>query len=66
MKKLIRNTSNATSRDFWAAVRKSADGVRSAPAWMKAGIDLNDKNYTTFGPRRDHVGDASRVREDAE
>ena len=49
--KLVRNTSDEQSRAFWDAVKKSADTVRAAPAWMRAGINLNDRNYTTFGPR---------------
>jgi len=50
MSKLIRNTADETSIAFWASVQQSAEAVRTAPTWMKAGIDLNEANFTTFGP----------------
>jgi hypothetical protein len=55
MKKLIRNTSDPQSAAFWASVKKSAEGVRSAPAWQKAGINLNDRNFTTFSAKAPSV-----------
>jgi len=51
--KLIRNTSDPESAAFWRAVEKSAATLRNAPAWMKAGIILNDRNFETFPPEED-------------
>jgi len=50
MKKLIRNMSNPKSAAFWQSIDRSAEGMRNAPAWMKAGIDVNERNFITFGP----------------
>lgn len=51
-KKLIRNTSDEESRAFWASVKKSAEPMRTAPAWLKAGIDINEKNFITYRPNK--------------
>ena len=36
------------SDDFWAMIRKVADGARGKPDWMHAGINLNERNFVTF------------------
>jgi hypothetical protein len=33
---------------FWDSMLKSAAQARSSPSWMKAGINLNERNFTTF------------------
>jgi hypothetical protein len=48
MTKLIRNTADKESRDFWQAVDRIADSVKDAPAWQKAGIALNPRNFETY------------------
>ena len=58
MAKLIRNTSDEVSADFWRDLERSAAQVRDAPSWMRAGIVLNKHNFETFGP--DDEEDASQ------
>lgn len=42
MAKLIkRNTSSLKSSRFWASIDRAAEGMKDAPTWMKAGIDIN-------------------------
>jgi hypothetical protein len=33
---------------FWESMQKSAEPARSLPNWMKAGINLSERNFTTF------------------
>jgi hypothetical protein len=33
---------------FWESMQKSADPVRLLPSWTKAGINLSERNFTTF------------------
>lgn len=33
---------------FWESMQKSAEPARSLPSWMKAGINLSERNFTTF------------------
>jgi hypothetical protein len=33
---------------FWESMQKSAETVRSLPSWTKAGINLSERNFTTF------------------
>jgi hypothetical protein len=33
---------------FWDAMHESAGPARSSPGWMTAGINLNEKNFTTY------------------
>jgi len=51
MKKLTRNTTDANSAAFWASVERSAAAIKHAPAWMKAGIDINPRHFETYEPR---------------
>ena len=44
MRKLVRNTSDDQGRAFWDSVKKSAQAVRTAPKWMRAGITLNERH----------------------
>jgi len=47
-----KRTSNPPSDDFWADARESAKNVQAGPAWMRAGITLNETHFTTFGTER--------------
>lgn len=58
MRKLVRNTSDDQSRAFWDSVKKSAQAVRTAPKWMRAGITLDERHFTTFSPRRPLTSEA--------
>jgi hypothetical protein len=49
--RLVRNTSTEDNRSFWEHVSKTAAMVRSMPDWMRAGIEINEKHFTTFGAR---------------
>jgi hypothetical protein len=51
MRKLTRNTTDANSAAFWASVERSAAAIKHAPAWMKAGIDINPRHFETYEPR---------------
>jgi hypothetical protein len=62
MTKLIRNTSDEEHRAFWAFVKKTAEAVRSDPAWTRAGIDLNEKHFVTYAPRSAEESDPSAPR----
>jgi hypothetical protein len=33
---------------FWESMQKSAEPVRSLPGWTKAGINLSERNFTTY------------------
>jgi len=33
---------------FWDAMERSAAPAKSAPSWKLAGINLSERNYTTF------------------
>ncbi len=33
---------------FWESMQKSAEPARSMPSWMKGGINLSERNFTTF------------------
>jgi hypothetical protein len=33
---------------FWESMQKSAEPVRFLPSWTKAGINLSERNFTTF------------------
>lgn len=59
MSKLIRNTSDPASREFWENVEKCAAAFADAPAWMRAGIHLNPQHFHTYraGERDTYVGD---------
>jgi hypothetical protein len=37
-----------TKETFWDAMQKSSEPARSSPSWMKAGINLSERNFTTF------------------
>lgn len=37
-----------TEESFWESMQKSAEPARSLPSWMKAGINLSERNFTTF------------------
>lgn len=54
MKKLTRNTTDAHSAAFWASVERSAAAIKHAPAWMKAGIDINPRHFETYEPRAEY------------
>jgi hypothetical protein len=50
---LVRDTSTPEKREFWEQVKKSADVVRDAPDWMKAGINISETHFVTHrGPAR--------------
>lgn len=51
MKKLIRNTKSPEGRAFWDSVKKSADTLRDAPEWMRAGVTLDATHFVTFEPK---------------
>lgn len=38
------------AEDFWASMREVAEAIRHQPAWMCAGITLNERNFVTFLP----------------
>jgi hypothetical protein len=44
-----------SEKSFWEAVNESAELARSSPSWMKAGINLSEKNFVTYR------GDASTL-----
>ena len=60
MNKLIRNTTDEQSRAFWASVKRTAEVVRTRPAWMQAGIVLNERHFETFGPRSNQAPESRR------
>ncbi len=52
MEKTDQATTSETNLDFWERVRESAKAVQTGPAWMKAGITLNETHFTTYAPKR--------------
>jgi hypothetical protein len=51
MKKLTRNMSDEKSAAFWASVERTAAAIKDAPAWMKAGVDVNPRHFETYEPQ---------------
>jgi hypothetical protein len=51
MKKLTRNMSDEQSAAFWASVERTAAAIKDAPAWMKAGVDVNPRHFETYEPQ---------------
>ena len=51
MKKLTRNMSDEQSAAFWASVERTAEAIKNAPAWMKAGVDVNPRHFETHEPQ---------------
>jgi hypothetical protein len=50
MKKLTRNMSDERSAAFWTSVERTAEAIKNAPAWMKAGVDVNPRHFETCEP----------------
>jgi hypothetical protein len=39
---------DANQNAFWNGVERSAESMKSAPSWMKAGVVINDEHYETY------------------
>lgn len=37
---------------FWAAIKSSADSIRHLPAWVRAGVSIEEDGYTTLWTKK--------------
>lgn len=66
MSKLIRNTSTPENRAFWEGVDRVAAEIKDAPAWMRAGINVNPEHFETYAPRAPETTGAAARRDKTE
>ncbi len=50
MKKTTAPAADDPSAAFWESVERSAAAMKHAPAWMKAGVDVDERHFVTFRP----------------